>query len=179
MKQVIDTVRVKAIICRFVKVYQMRTLTANWEEAGEHHLLSTPSLNHCLYAAGVGRSRWIGVFDADEVIVPHRYAYTYPEWLGAYERRKGANAQVAHIAFRNAYFFYELHNRTRYKDFGELNVVKAKYDQMTEMRTSKSLLNSKKIVHTNNSMYVYMYCTVHYCTVIHQIFTVLSCKNER
>ena len=94
----------------------MRTLTPNWREIAEHHLLSTPSLNHCLYAAGVGRSTWVGVFDADEVIVPHRYAYTYPEWLRFYERRKGAQARLAHIVFRNAYFFNELNNRTKLRE---------------------------------------------------------------
>lgn len=93
----------------------MHTLTANWNEVAEHYLLATPSINHCLYAAGLGRSKWIGVFDADEVIVPHRYAYTYPEWLTAYERRKGQNVRLAHITFRNAYFFNEVNNSTKLK----------------------------------------------------------------
>ena len=117
----------------------MRTLTSNWHEIAEHQLLSTPSLNHCIYAAGVGRSSWVGVFDADEVIVPHRYAYTYPKWLRFYERRKGAQARLAHITFRNAYFFYELDNRTKLRE--EAAVAKS---ESSSLRSLKSLPISVK-----------------------------------
>ena len=117
----------------FVKVYQMRTLTSNWHEIAEHHLLSTPSLNHCLYADGVDRSSWVDVFDADEVVVPHRYAYTYPEWLRFYERRKGAQARLAHITFRNAYLFYELYNRTKIRE--EAAVAKSETSPLRSLKT--------------------------------------------